>query len=47
MRRARIPLNVVESMAFEGDPVELAAMEAERARLEKQPDTSKRGASGS
>ncbi len=46
IRRSRIPRNVAESMAFEGEPVELAAMEAELARLEIQPDTSKR-ASGS
>ena len=41
IRRARIPLNVTESMAFEGEPVTLAAMEAEFARLEAPPATSK------
>ena len=37
IRRGRIPLNVAESMAFEGEPVALAAMEAELARLGRQP----------
>lgn len=46
IRRARIALSVVESMAFEREPVGLAAMEAELARLEIQADTAKR-ASGS
>ncbi len=46
LRCARIPLNVVESMAFEREPVDLAAMEAELARLGTLADTSKR-ASGS
>jgi len=46
IRRRRIPLNVAESMAFEGEPVDLAAMEAELVRLETPPATSKR-ASGS
>ena len=42
IRRARIALNVVESMAFEHEPVGLAAMEAELARLGAPPDTPKR-----
>jgi hypothetical protein len=46
LRRARIPRNVAESMAFEGEPVELAAMEAELERLATPLDTS-RLASGS
>ena len=41
IRRSRIPLNVAESMAFEGEPVDLAAMEAELGRLDRSPDTSK------
>ena len=41
IRRSRIPLNVAESMAFEGEPVELAALKAELARLETRPATSK------
>jgi hypothetical protein len=36
IRRSRIPSNVAESMAFEGEPVELAAMEADLARLDEQ-----------
>ena len=42
IRHERIPLNVTESMAFEGEPVSLAAMEAELARLEAPPATSRR-----
>jgi hypothetical protein len=42
IRRSRIPLNVAESMAFEGEPVELTALQAEFARLDTPPDTSKR-----
>jgi hypothetical protein len=41
IRRNRIPMNVAESMAFEGEPVELAALEAELTRLDTPPDTSK------
>ena len=41
LRRSRIPLSVTESMAFEGEPVTLAAMKAELARLEALPATSK------
>ncbi|OGA60360.1 MAG: hypothetical protein A3G81_04475 [Betaproteobacteria bacterium RIFCSPLOWO2_12_FULL_65_14] len=41
IRRDRIPLNVAESMAFEGEPVELAALRAELARLDTLPATSK------
>ena len=41
IRRGRIPLNVAESMAFEGEPVELAALQAELARLTTLPATSK------
>ncbi|MGH8770174.1 MAG: hypothetical protein ACREV2_03195 [Burkholderiales bacterium] len=42
IRRSRIPLNVAESMAFEGEPVELTALQAEFARLDTSPATSKR-----
>ena len=42
IRRNRIPMNVVESMAFEGEPVELSALQAELACLDTPPDTSKR-----
>ena len=41
IRRSRIPMNVAESMAFEGEPVELAALEAELRRLDTLPDMSK------
>jgi hypothetical protein len=41
-RRGRIPTNVAESMAFEGEPVLLTVLEAELARLDTPPDTSKR-----
>ena len=41
IRRDRIPLNVAESMAFEGEPVELAALQTELARLDMLPATSK------
>lgn len=41
IRRNRIPTNVTESMAFEGEPVALAAMEAELSRLEAPPAASK------
>lgn len=41
IRRDRIPLNVAESMAFEGEPVELTALQAELACLETPPATSK------
>jgi hypothetical protein len=41
IRRERIPLNVAESMAFEGEPVRLEALRAELARLETLPATSK------
>jgi len=41
LRRNRIPLNVAESMAFEGEPVALATLRAELARLETRPATSK------
>jgi len=34
IRRDRIPLNVAESMAFEGEPVALKMMEAELARFD-------------
>lgn len=40
-RRNRIPLNVAESMAFEGEPVELEMLRAEFADLEMRPATSK------
>lgn len=42
VRRSRIPLNVAESMAFEGEPVDLAALQAELVRLDALPATSKR-----
>ena len=41
LRRIRIPLNVAESMAFEGEPVELRMLEAEHARRNPQPAMSK------
>ncbi len=41
IRRNRIPLNVAESMAFEGEPVALATLQTELARLETRPATSK------
>ena len=41
IRRSRIPTNVAESMAFEGEPVSLEMLEAELARLDTPPDTSK------
>jgi len=40
-RRRRIPLNVAESMAFEGEPVDLQVLEAEHARRSTQPGASK------
>ena len=43
IRRARIPLNVAESMAFEGEPVDLETLRAEFARLATPLDMSKRG----
>jgi len=46
IRRARIPLNVAESMAFEGEAVDLEMLRTEHARLETPPATS-RHASGS
>ncbi len=42
IRRNRIPMNVAESMAFEGEPVELAVLQAELACFDTPPDTSKR-----
>jgi hypothetical protein len=41
IRRSRIPTNVAESMAFEGEPVDLAVLEAELTRLDTPLDTSK------
>ncbi|MDQ3562620.1 MAG: hypothetical protein M3436_00240 [Pseudomonadota bacterium] len=41
IRRNR-PMNVAESMAFEGEPVDLAALQAELVYLDTPPDTSKR-----
>lgn len=41
IRRARLALNVAESMAFEREPVDLAAMEVELARLEEQSAAAK------
>ena len=42
IRRNRIPLNVAESMAFEGEAVELTALQTQFARLDTPPDKSKR-----
>ena len=42
IRRSRIPLNVAESMAFEGEPVELTALQAEFVRLDTPPEPLKR-----
>ena len=42
IRRSRIPLNVAESMAFEGEAVELTALQTQFARLDTPPDKSKR-----
>ena len=39
--RARIPLNVAESMAFAGEPVDLEMLEEEHARYGSRPDESK------
>lgn len=39
-RWQRIPRNVAQSMAFEGEPVSLAALEAEHARHPMPPVTS-------
>ncbi len=41
LRRLRIPLNVAESMAFEGEPVDLQMLEAEHARRNTRLDRSK------
>ena len=41
IRRSRIPLNVAESMAFEGELVELTVLQAEFARLDTPSDMSK------
>lgn len=41
IRRSRIPLSVAESMAFEGEPVNQAMLEAELARLDMPPGLSK------
>lgn len=42
IRLSRLPRKVARSMAFEGEPVELTALQAELARLDTPPDTSKR-----
>ena len=42
LRRQRIPLNVAESMAFEGEPVDLKMLEEEHARRDTRPEVSKR-----
>ncbi len=42
IRRGRIPLNVAESMAFEGELVDLRMLETEHVRRMAQRDTSKR-----
>lgn len=36
---ANLPLKVARSMAFEGEPVDQAMLEAELERLMQQPDT--------
>jgi hypothetical protein len=41
IRRKRIPLNVAESMAFAGEPVDLEMLEAAHARRNTRPDASK------
>ena len=41
LSRARIPLNVAESMAFAGEPVDLKMLEEEHARRDQRPDRSK------
>lgn len=41
VRWGRIPRNVVESMAFEGEPVDMEMLEAEHARQPMPPDTLK------
>ena len=41
LSRARIPLNVAESMAFAGEPVDLKMLEEEHARRNQRPDRSK------
>jgi hypothetical protein len=43
LRRERIPRNVAESMAFEGEPVDLQTLEAEHARRLKERAASRRG----
>jgi hypothetical protein len=43
LRRLRIPRNVAESMAFEGEPVDLRMLEAEHARRGQPPVLSKPG----
>ncbi len=40
-RWQRIPRNVAQSMAFEGEPVSLSMLEAEHARQPMPPATSK------
>ena len=41
LRWQRIPLNVAQSMAFEGEPVNLADLETEHARRPIPPVTSR------
>ena len=41
LRRQRIPLNVAESKAFAGEPVDLEMLEEEHARYNPRPDESK------
>jgi len=41
MSRARIPLNVAESMAFAGEPVDLKMREEAHARRHSRPESSK------
>ena len=42
LRRQRIPLNVAESMASAGEPVDLKMLEEEHARCNARPEGSKR-----
>ena len=47
LSRQRIPLNVAESMAFEGEPVDLQMLEKEHARRDPRPEVSKLGVQSS
>jgi hypothetical protein len=43
LRWQRIPLNVAQSMAFEGEPVNLETLQTEHARRPMPPVTSRPG----